>query len=183
MPNTTVLLHVINLVVSVGVVTLLFALIYKLLPDVNVRWRDVWFGACATALLFTAGKFLIGLYLGKSTVASAFGAAGSVVIVLIWVYYSSLILFLGAEFTQVHAKWRGRPITTTEAAVPLTREARARQGIPTQEQREQVVARAEHEQRPGRAGKAREHVLTALLAMAALFLVARRVVERQQSLP
>jgi membrane protein len=122
MPGASVLLQVLNFVVSVGVITLLFALIYKLLPDANVLWRDVWFGAAVTALLFTVGKFLIGLYLGKSSAASAFGAAGSVVIVLIWVYYSSLILFLGAEFTQVHASSRGRSLTN-EPQDPRARHA------------------------------------------------------------
>jgi membrane protein len=107
----------------------LFALIFKVLPDVKIRWRDVWIGAAATALLFTIGKFLIGLYLGKSTVASSYGAAGSVVVLVIWVYYSAQILFFGAEFTQVYARHFGGRIVPTEKAEPVTAEARAQQGM------------------------------------------------------
>jgi membrane protein len=93
----------INFVVSFGVIALLFALIFKVLPDVEIAWRDVWIGAIITALLFNVGKHLFGLYLGRSTVSSVFGAAGSLVIVLLWVYYSAQILFLGAKFTQVYS--------------------------------------------------------------------------------
>jgi membrane protein len=93
----------INFVVSFGVITLLFAMIFKLLPDVKIAWRDVWIGAMLTALLFNLGKFLLGLYLGRSSVTSAYGAAGSLVIVLLWVYYSAQILFFGAKFTQLYA--------------------------------------------------------------------------------
>jgi membrane protein len=98
-----ILLHVINFIISLSVVTALFALIYKFLPRARIGWHDVWIGAGATALLFTLGKFLIGLYIGKSSVASGFGAAGSLVIVLVWVYYSAQIFLLGAEFTWVYA--------------------------------------------------------------------------------
>jgi membrane protein len=96
------LLHALDFVVSIGVVSLMFALMYKILPRVKIAWRDVWVGAVATALLFTIGKFLVGLYIGKSRVASGFGAAGSLVIVLVWVYYSAQIFLLGAEFTWVY---------------------------------------------------------------------------------
>ena len=98
-----ILAHVLDLLVSFILVTALFAMIYKFLPDVRIRWRDVWIGAALTSVLFTVGKFLIGLYLGHSGVSSAYGAAGSLITVLLWVYYSSLIFFLGAEFTQVYA--------------------------------------------------------------------------------
>lgn len=91
----------VDFIVSFGVVTLLFALIYKFLPDVKLAWTDVWVGAAITAILFTIGKSLIGLYIGSTSVASAYGAAGSFVIVLLWINYSAQILFLGAEFTQV----------------------------------------------------------------------------------
>ena len=85
----------IELLVSFGFLTLLFALIYKILPDVHMAWQDVWIGAAITAVLFTLGKFLVGLYVGQSGVTSAYGAAGSLIIVLVWVYYSALIVFFG----------------------------------------------------------------------------------------
>ncbi len=96
------LIHALDFVASLGVVSLMFALMYKILPRVKIAWRDVWVGAIATALLFTIGKFLVGLYIGKSRVASGFGAAGSLMIVLVWVYYSAQIFLLGAEFTWVY---------------------------------------------------------------------------------
>jgi membrane protein len=95
--------HALDIVISFGFVTLLFALIYKFLPDAKIHWKDVWIGAALTSILFTVGKSLIGLYLGSSGVTSVYGAAGSLITVLLWVYYSSLIFFLGAEFTQVYA--------------------------------------------------------------------------------
>jgi membrane protein len=102
-----VLLQLINFVVSFAIITGLFAMIYKILPRVKIDWHDVWIGAAVTALLFTIGKFAIGLYLGKSAVASGFGAAGSFVVLLIWVYYSAQIFLLGAEFTWVYAHQHG----------------------------------------------------------------------------
>lgn len=101
------LLQAINFVVSFAIVTGLFAMIYKLLPRSTIGWKDVWIGAIVTSLLFSIGKLLIGLYLGKSSVASGFGAAGSLVIVLLWVYYSSQIFLLGAEFTKTYAYRHG----------------------------------------------------------------------------
>jgi membrane protein len=102
-----VVAQIVNLVVGYAFTTVGFALIYKIMPRVHVRWHDVWLGAAVTALLFTVGRFLIGLYIGKSGVASGFGAAGSLVIVLIWVYYSAQIFLLGAEFTWVYARTFG----------------------------------------------------------------------------
>jgi len=95
--------QVINLAVSFGITMLAFAMIYKIMPRVKIDWRDVWIGAGVTAFLFTAGKFLIGFYIGRSGVVSGFGAASSIVIVLIWVYYSAQIFLVGAEFTWVYA--------------------------------------------------------------------------------
>ncbi|HEY3861449.1 MAG TPA: YihY/virulence factor BrkB family protein [Verrucomicrobiae bacterium] len=92
-----------NFLVSLGVITLLFAMIFKLLPDVAINWKDVWLGAFVTGLLFNFGKFLIGYYLGRSSTLSIYGAAGSLVIVLVWVYYSAQIVFFGAHFTHIHA--------------------------------------------------------------------------------
>ena len=100
------LLKAIDIAVSLAVMTLLFGLIYRVLPDVRLAWRDVWTGALVTALLFDVGKFLIGLYLGQSSVASSYGAAGSIVVLLVWVYYSAQIILLGAEFTRVYAEHR-----------------------------------------------------------------------------
>ena len=97
-------LQVANFIVSFIVITLLFAMTYRILPDVKIEWRDVWLGSILTALLFVAGKTLIGFYLGRTGVASAYGAAGSLVVVLLWVYYSSLIFFFGAEFTRVYSR-------------------------------------------------------------------------------
>ena len=101
-----VLLQGVNIAVSLAVMTLLFGFIYRLLPDVRLAWRDVWTGAFVTSMLFSIGKFLIGLYLGQSSVASSYGAAGSVVVLLVWVYYSAQIILLGAEFTRVFAEHR-----------------------------------------------------------------------------
>ena len=99
--------QLINITLSFIVTTVLFALIYKLLPDLKIAWRDVWVGAVITALLFSIGRILIGFYLGNSAIGSSYGAAGSLVVVLVWVYYSAQILFLGAEFTQVYARTVG----------------------------------------------------------------------------
>lgn len=119
MPAAEVLFQVLSLVVSFAVVTLLFAMIFRFLPDAKVAWRDVWIGAAVTALLFAIGKELIGLYLGHSSVASAFGAAGSVIVILVWIYYSTQILFFGAEFTQVYARRYGSRIVPDEDAVQV----------------------------------------------------------------
>jgi membrane protein len=116
LPGGDTLWQVVNVVLSIGVITLLFGLIYKVVPDVDVRWRDVAVGALVTAVLFTIGKQLLGLYLGKSGVASAYGAAGSIVALVIWVYYSSQLVFLGAEFTQVYARTFGREIKPSKHA-------------------------------------------------------------------
>ena len=101
------LAHVLDIVVNLGFLTLVFALIYKMIPRVKVSWHDVWIGAAVTAVLFTIGKVLIGLYIGKSDVASSFGTAGSLVIVVIWVYYASQIFLFGAELTRVYAETYG----------------------------------------------------------------------------
>jgi membrane protein len=110
LPGYVVLGQALNVIVSLAVVTVLFAMMYKTLPDVKLQWRDVWAGAIVTAGLFTVGKFLIGLYLGRSTTASSYGAAGSVVVLLLWIYYSSQVILLGAEFTRAWVEGtRGQP--------------------------------------------------------------------------
>jgi membrane protein len=116
LPGWQTILHVLNIVVGIAVATLLFAMIYKVLPDVKLRWSDVWVGALVTAVLFTIGRVLIGLYLGRTSAGSTFGAAGSLAIILLWVYYSSQILLVGAEFTQVHTRWRGAVVEPKERA-------------------------------------------------------------------
>jgi membrane protein len=102
-----VLAQIINLALDFVLTTTVFAMIYKLMPRVSVRWHDVWLGALVTALLFTAGKFLIGLYIGKTGIASGYGAAGSFIVVFVWVYYSAQIFLLGAEFTWAYAQTFG----------------------------------------------------------------------------
>jgi membrane protein len=115
-PDMAAVLLAAGFLFSLLVVTVLFAAIFKILPDARIAWMDVWVGALATALLFTLGKFLIGLYLGRSSVASVYGAAGSLVVLLLWVYYSAQVFLLGAEFTQVYARrWGSRILPRHEA--------------------------------------------------------------------
>lgn len=155
--------NVVNVVVSLAVITLLFALIYKFLPDAKIEWRDVWIGAVATALLFVLGKYAIGLYLGNSSVGSAFGAAGSLVVVLLWIYYSAQIVFFGAEFTQVYAKRHGSWVDATPAE-------KAKEFAAPNEKGELKEALAHPPTRPGRLG----------LAGAALALFAGMVLGRRR---
>jgi len=123
-------LEVGHAVLSLIMITVLFALIYKVLPDALVAWKDVWMGALVAAALFTLGKSLFGLYLGHSSIGSSYGAAGSLVIVVLWTYYSALILLFGAEMTQVHARLRGARIVPTESAVRVSEHDRVQQGLP-----------------------------------------------------
>lgn len=142
MPETGVLLLIVNFLISLVVIILLFALVYKYIPSVKIAWRDVWIGAIITGILFTIGKEAISLYIGQSSTASSYGAAGSLVILLLWVYYAAQIFFLGAEFTQVYANQHGSRLVPEEGAVPITEEARAQQGMP----REQATRAAQQEQ-------------------------------------
>ena len=105
--GATAILRFLNSLVAFAIAVLLFAMIFKLLPNVDITWNDVWIGSLVTALLFTIGKFLIGYYLGKSNIASSYGAAASVITILLWIYYSSLILLFGAEFTKVYVERHG----------------------------------------------------------------------------
>ena len=102
-----VLVHLLNFAIGFGVTTVLFAMIYKIMPRVNIAWHDVWLGAAVTSMMFSIGKFLIGLYIGKSSVGSAFGAAGSLAVLLVWIYYSTQVFLMGAEFTWVYANLYG----------------------------------------------------------------------------
>ena len=131
-------LSLINFVISFLVVTFLFAMIFKFLPEIKIAWKDVWLGAAVTSALFSLGKFLIGLYLGRSEVGNTFGAAGSLAILLIWVYYSAQILFFGAEFTQVYANRYGSKIVPDPDMVKITEMERAEKGIPHEEKLEKA---------------------------------------------
>jgi membrane protein len=117
LPGGIVVALIVYLIFDFAVVVLLFAMIFKFLPDVEIQWRDVWIGAVMTAIMFGVGKWLLGLYLGSGAAASAYGAASSLITLLLWVYYSSQILLFGAEFTQVYAAQAGRELKPSEYAV------------------------------------------------------------------
>ena len=125
LPGGAGLWGVLNFSISFAVITCLFALIFKTVPDVEIAWRDVWMGAALTALLFSVGKLVLGLYLGRASVASPYGAAGSIIVLVIWVYYATQILFMGAEFTQVYARSRGAKLTPSKHAMPAEKPAQA----------------------------------------------------------
>lgn len=146
-PGTLILARIVNYLISFGVTALLFALIFKVIPDVTIRWRDVWHGALVTAALFSIGRWAIGLYLGQSATASTYGAAGSMIVLLVWVYYAAQIVFLGAEFTQVYANHYGARVVPDENAIPVTGEACAEQGMARDEQ----LAETPRTQRPAMA--------------------------------
>lgn len=128
--QTGALGQIVAAVVDLLVISALFALIYKFLPDAKIAWRDVWFGAVVTAILFVIGKLLIGLYLGRAAVGSAYGAAGSLAVLLVWLYYASQIFLFGAELTKAYANRLGSRIKPKDYAEPVTAEARAEQGMP-----------------------------------------------------
>jgi membrane protein len=125
--------HALDLLLSLAVTTLLFALIYRYIPDVKIAWNDVWVGAALTAVLFAIGKTAIGLYLGRASVGSAYGAAGSLVVLLAWVYYAAQILLFGAELTQVYANRWGSRVEPADNAVRVTEGTRVQQGMPPRE--------------------------------------------------
>lgn len=161
LPFPAFLITILNFIVSIGVITLLFAAMFKFLPDAKIAWRDVWLGALVTALLFTLGKFAIGFYLGRSNVSTTFGAAGSLAIMLIWIYYSAQILFLGAEFTQVYANAYGSGIEPNENAVKITDEERAQQGLARPETVEQKALEKEGGRPAGRPAARNGQTVTA----------------------
>ena len=118
-PEPTILFQAVNFVISLGVITLLFALLFRFFPDVHVAWKDVWIGAFLTAVLFTIGKFLIGLYLGNASIGSTYGAAGSLAVFLVWVYISAVLLLYGVEVTAANARLRRhRPEEIPAAPAP-----------------------------------------------------------------
>jgi membrane protein len=128
-PGWELLTQLANSAVTYAVIAFLFGAAFKLLPDVRIGWRVVWFGGAVTALLFTVGKELIGMYLGRGSVASVYGAAGSMIVILMWVYYSSIIFLYGAEVTLLSAKALGWPFEPIEAAEQLDKE-RSREKVP-----------------------------------------------------
>jgi membrane protein len=130
-----VIAHALDVLVSFAFVTLLFGLIYKFVPDIEIEWRDVWIGAALTSVLFTIGKFFIGLYLGGSGVTSAYGAAGSLITVLLWVYYSALIFLLGAEFTKGYSDAYGSGAGAAENAKIAPRASKRERNAGTPEKR------------------------------------------------
>ncbi len=129
LPGSEWLLQLLNMGVSIGLSTVLFAMIFKYMPSVKIDWRDVWVGAFVTALLFEAGKYLIGLYIGKSGATETFAAAGSIVVLLLWVYYASQIFLLGAEFTKVYASDRGSRVGQQAVAASELQKRVADEGL------------------------------------------------------
>ncbi len=145
LPLPSFVLQSINFVVGFAIITILFAAIFKFLPDVEIQWHDVWIGAAATALLFMVGQIGLSLYVGKVAADSAYGAAGSLVAVLLWVYWTSQILFFGAELTQVYANKYGSRLQPSKGAVFVTEEARAQQGL-TRDPNSSVPRRDSHKE-------------------------------------
>lgn len=121
LPLPSALLEVLQFAFSFILITFLFASLFKILPDVEIGWADVWIGAAGTSLFFTAGKTFLGLYIARTTLGSVYGAAGSFVLMLVWIYYSVQIFFLGAEFTQVYARRHGKPLTPAAHALRITK--------------------------------------------------------------
>jgi membrane protein len=121
-----IIFYVLNFIISFGVVMLLFALLFKILPDVKIKWKHLWWGSILTAFLFILGKTAIGFYLSKTNPGSAYGAAGSIVLILLWVSYSSMILFYGAEFTRAYADYFTGKISATDVAIKITDKADAK---------------------------------------------------------
>jgi membrane protein len=119
LPGSVYLMQIVSFVLSYAVITILFALIYRYLPDARIAWRDVWVGASVTSLLFTVGKTGIGIYLGNAPFGTAYGAAGSLAVILVWVYFSSQIVLLGAEFTEVYSRRYGSRILSYAEAKAL----------------------------------------------------------------
>lgn len=129
LPGFDVIWQLVTFLISFAVTTILFGLIFKVLPDVKITWSDVIIGASLTSLLFSIGRYLLGQYLARATFTSTYGAAGSIVVILFWVNYAAQILFFGAEFTQVYARRYGTRIVPDKHAVPITEEARLQQGM------------------------------------------------------
>jgi membrane protein len=138
---STVLLYIVNLLISIGISGFIFAVIFKVLPDAEIKWKDVWIGAIATTLLFLLGKFGISFYISKSNVGSTYGTAGSLVVLLLWIYYSSVILYFGAEFTKSYAMLYGDPIKPAKYAVTFKEVEEEKGNMSVQEKQNTPVTR------------------------------------------
>ncbi|WP_026734220.1 YihY/virulence factor BrkB family protein [Fischerella sp. PCC 9605] len=129
LPGVDFLWQFVNFFLGFAITTVLFGLIFKVLPDAKITWKDVLIGAAITSLLFSIGRYALGHYLGNATFGSTYGAAGSIVVILVWVYYAAQILFFGAEFTQVYARRYGSRIVPADYAMPLSESDRLQQGM------------------------------------------------------
>ncbi len=141
--TAVVLTEVLNLAISFGVITVLFGVIFKVLPDAKIAWKDIRWGAFFTALLFMLGRFLIGLYIETTSAGSAYGAAGSLIVILVWIYYTAAILYFGAEFTKAYAIKYGSAIHPSEYAVTIKEvqvEAGSKSIQQTEKEKEKVVS-------------------------------------------
>lgn len=127
--------YVVDFLISISIITLLFAMLFRFLPDVNIEWKSVWTGAVITALLFVIGKYALALYFGKAEPGSTYGAAGSIILILLWVFYSCLIMFFGAEFTQVYARRYGHRVEPNENAIRIHDELNARHTMAQNQER------------------------------------------------
>ncbi|KAF1049866.1 YihY/virulence factor BrkB family protein [Xylophilus sp.] len=172
-PGSEVLLQLVNTVISLCISCLLFAVIYKLMPSVEIAWRDVWIGAAVTALLFEFGKFLIGLYMGKAGVGSSYAAAGALAVILIWVYYAAQVFLLGAEFTKIFAAEHGSFRQQAAAAARQANAPPAAAGAPKAAAPPARAAAPEEDGLP-EPGPVATFVATAVLGLAALVLDRRR---------
>lgn len=149
---TVVVFYIINLLLTIGITSLLFAVIFRVLPDAKIKWKDVWAGAITTALLFMLGKFAISFYISKSDVGSTYGAAGSLVILLVWIYYSSIILYFGAEFTKAYAMKFGAAIHPSKYAVVVEKKEieKGRQSLQQAEAEENADKAKEEKTQPSK---------------------------------
>jgi membrane protein len=168
MPSLEAMSQILNFVASFGLITVLFAFMYKFMPDVQIPWRVVWAGAAFTSLLFALGKFGLGYYLGKKSGDDAFGAAGSLVLLLLWVYYSAQILFFGAEMTQAYAKMKGVKVLPKEHAEVA--DESSKETSPTKPEPPKPAQAPAHRPRPAQAAPRPGFVMPALLLLAAIFL-------------
>lgn len=154
LPDVTVILfYVINLVLTLGVVTVLFAVIFKVLPDAKIRWQDIWPGAVATSILFLIGKFAISLYISKSEIGSTYGAAGSLAVIFVWIYYSAIILYFGAEFTKAYALNKGARIVPNHYA-----QWTAEPTVPNAEPKEPPAQSRSHKPAPSPSDNTQRHL-------------------------